>query len=291
MEISAILTRLVKEKILSSTNWSCTALTGGTMSQVYLLKKETGKAVIIKINNTDITEAEANFLTVYQHVAILPKIVTVDSRYRYLAYTYISGSTVNSAGTSKKEFLQALVSRLINQYHPISSNESWGRKDAPVKSWVHFLAEEVATAQEILAPYLRELGIELAAPSLNRQSQGFPQSLPYLIHGDCGIHNFIFQDKKLTGVIDPTPIYGFPHYDVIYAFFSSPEDLTRETLNAVFNEMAAILPDKRKLYEEVLIGLYQRLAICVKHHPADLPVYLNAWKYWKEIIGNESFDS
>ena len=289
MEISTILTRLAEEKILSSVNWKCAALTGGTMSQVHFLQQEIGVATIIKINEANVTEAEANFLSVYQSVSILPNLIAVDSQYRYMVYTYIPGSTGHSAD-SKKELLQALVSNLINHYQPASSSGSWGWQDAPVNSWEQFLTEEVTAAQEILTPYLRRAGLKLAAPVLYGQNQNRPQSMPYLIHGDCGVHNFIFREKKLAGVIDPTPILGFPHYDVIYAFFSSPHGLTKETLDAAFSELTSALPDRRQLYNEVQIGLYQRLAICVKHHPTDLPAYLEAWEYWKEIISSESSD-
>ena len=35
----------------------------------------------------------------------------------------------------------------------------------------------------------------------------------------------------LHGVIDPLPVLGDPIYDLIYAFCSTPEDVTKETID------------------------------------------------------------
>ena len=86
-------------------------------------------------------------------------------------------------------------------------------------------------------------------------------------------------------MIDPTPVFGEPLYDLIYAFCSSPDDLTKETINSAASHLI-IKGNKSEqlLYEEVLIGLYLRLATCIRHHPNDLEDYLKAWNYWKNII-------
>jgi hypothetical protein len=41
-----------------------------------------------------------------------------------------------------------------------------------------------------------------------------------------------------------------------------------------------------RLIEEVIILLYYRIAICLKHHPHDLSDYLKAWGYWKALISH-----
>jgi hypothetical protein len=41
------------------------------------------------------------------------------------------------------------------------------------------------------------------------------------------------------------------------------------------------------LYEEALVGLYLRMAACIKHHPSDFQEYLEAWYYWEEIVKND----
>lgn len=99
------------------------------------------------------------------------------------------------------------------------------------------------------------------------------------MHGDLGFHNFIFQENKLHGVIDPLPVLGDPIYDLIYAFCSTPEDLTKETIGYAMKQCVFHKND-RDLYEEIVIGLYLRIDTCLRHHPKDLEDYLAAWRYW-----------
>lgn len=282
MHISNIIVNLTERKIISSSNWSCKVLSGGTMSQIYLLYQESGTAIIVKMNEPKMIKAEAEFLAAYQHLVFLPELVFVDSSYKFMAYTYLPGYTGNSY-SNKKKVLRTLAAELINQYQA-SSIEGWGWQNAPVNSWAQFLAVEVQEATKILTSYLKKENLYIPAPlPLDSVQDTFPRK-PYLIHGDCGIHNFIFQEGRLIGVIDPTPVFGFPHYDLIYAFFSSPAELTKDVLDSAINVLSSDLPNSKQLYEEVLIGLYQRMSICVKHHPADFPAYLEAWNYWREIV-------
>lgn len=287
MGISTILSYLTKEKILPSAGWKCTAMAGGTVSEVYLLQPEIGMPVVVKKNEAKVTKSEAEFLSVYPSISLLPRLVAVDPEYRFMVYTYIPGSTDNSSGGNKKELLQALVTGLINQYQLIYSGKGWGRQDAPVRSWQQFLMEEIKASEKVLNHYLKKKNLSITSPSTRGQKQKTPDSVPYLIHGDCGVHNFILREKRLAGVIDPMPVLGWPHYDLIYAFFSTPHELTKEMLDAAFEGFTLPLPDRQQLYKEVQIGLYQRLAICVKHHPEDFHVYLQAWRYWEKIIGRE----
>ncbi|HDR6955064.1 MULTISPECIES: aminoglycoside phosphotransferase family protein [Bacillus cereus group] len=92
-------------------------------------------------------------------------------------------------------------------------------------------------------------------------------------------HNFIFQENKLHGVIDPLPVLGDSIYDLIYAFCSTPEDLTKETIGYAMKQCVFHKND-RDLYEEIVIGLYLRIDTCLRHHPKDLEDYLAAWRYW-----------
>ena len=38
---------------------------------------------------------------------------------------------------------------------------------------------------------------------------------------------------------------------------------------------------RSRLIEEVIIQLYCRIGICLRHHPHNLADYLKAWNYWK----------
>ncbi|PZD97001.1 hypothetical protein DNH61_04965 [Paenibacillus sambharensis] len=90
-------------------------------------------------------------------------------------------------------------------------------------------------------------------------------------------------DGRLCGIIDPQPVIGPPAYDLIYAFCSSPDDLSYETISAAFEQLAVGTKQDR-IYEEVLIGLYFRISTCLKHHPHDLQAYLDAWEWWRPAV-------
>lgn len=282
MHISDIVVHLTDRKVISSSNWNCKTLTGGTSSQIYLLSRGTGTDFIVKLNEAKVIYAEAEFLAAYQQLVLLPQLVFVDPSNKFMVYTYLPGSAGDSDG-SKKEILCTLAAELLNQYQP-SFSEGWGRQDALVDSWEKFLSEEVQEATQILAPFLKKQNFSIPAPLPLHRDRNKVARKPYLVHGDCGVHNFIFKEGRLVGVIDPTPVFGFPHYDLIYAFFSTPAELTKEVLDSAITVLSTDVPARKQLYEEVLIVLYQRLGICVKHHPVDFPAYLEAWNYWREIV-------
>lgn len=87
----------------------------------------------------------------------------------------------------------------------------------------------------------------------------------------------------MIGVIDPSPMVGPLLYDFIYAFCSSPDDITMETLFGAYAYLEQGTVDKLRLIDEVSIQLYCRIGLSIKHHPGDLPEYLQAWRHWREI--------
>jgi hypothetical protein len=109
----------------------------------------------------------------------------------------------------------------------------------------------------------------------------------YLLHGDTGVHNFVFHEEELKGVIDPSPMVGPMLYDFTYAFCSSPDDLNLETLLAAFALLHHEPIERTKLIAEVIFQLYCRIGICIRVHPHDLEDYLKAWDYWKVLLPSE----
>lgn len=135
-------------------------------------------------------------------------------------------------------------------------------------------------AYENVRRYISEEDYRIVLKLANRDA-GVNQ--PFLLHGDFGFHNFIFRQNRLHGVIDPLPILGDPLYDLIYAFCSTPEDVTKETIDYVMKQ-CVFHKTERDLYEEIVIGLYLCIETCLRHHPKDLEDYLVAWRYWMNEI-------
>ncbi|WP_423406759.1 phosphotransferase [Heyndrickxia sp. MSNUG] len=277
MKIESIILELKNLKIIQDC-WDYKKLSGGTTSELYLLQSR----YVIKKNEPQVLKAEAVFLEEYSEIQLLPTLIYEEPENNYIVYSYIRGESIYKR-KFKRELLIELVQNIFNHYKIVETEGVWGWADEPSSTWKDFLLHRASGATTILKGFLSEEDHELIYTLINKKGSNTINQ-PYLLHGDCGVHNFIFEESKLTGVIDPTPVIGPRLYDLIYAFCSSPNDLKIETIEAAAN---TLLEDTKNLYEDVLIGLYLRIATCIKHHPADFDDYLNAWEFWKRQIKQE----
>lgn len=282
MDIQRIINQLTDNNILHSKPTYHEQLNGGTVSELHLLHLDDIKYVVKK-NEPQIIKSEANFLNHYRETDLLPKLLFVEPSSKYIVYSFIDGTT-HYVRKNKKEILKTLVQGLLNHYNPVDNSKGWGWADQPSVSWQSFILDKINEANNILHSRLDKSDYNLVLDLVEKNSKG---KEPFLLHGDCGVHNFIFNNGQLSGVIDPTPVIGEPLYDLIYAFCSSPDELTKETIDSAVTLLKFKSGISHSvLYEEVLIGLYRRLATCIKHHPSDFQEYLKAWYYWVEIVKN-----
>lgn len=282
MKIQKIISELIERNVIAAEPSEYKKLKGGTVSELYLLNIE-GTKYVLKLNDPEVTGPEALFLDTYKEGELLPKLLFVDQSGNYIVYSFIDGSTVYEGG-NKKEILKALVEELINKYKTASPESGWGWADSPVTSWQNFLRNEINNAHKVIGSQMDETDHQLVIKIVEKIGI---DTEAFLLHGDCGFHNFIFTDQELVGVIDPAPVIGDPIYDLVYAFCSSADDLTKETFDYATSYMKVGKEKEQSvLYENLLIGLYLRIALCSKHHPDDLPYYLEAWSEWLEITGD-----
>ncbi|WP_419880944.1 aminoglycoside phosphotransferase family protein [Peribacillus sp. B-H-3] len=284
MDIQEVIKELNNKEIIHSSAVEYEQLNGGTVSDLYLLSTYDGARYVVKLNEPQVLQSEANFLTFYKDLYLLPRLLFVEPSDNYIVYAFITGST-NYVRKNKQEVLKALVQGLINHYKAVPNDIGWGWADELTDSWQSFLLNEIIEANKILDSYLEKDEFTFVLNLVKSSKINNLDREPFLLHGDCGVHNFIFNDGRLSGVIDPTPVIGDPLYDLIYAFCSSPDDLSNETITSAASHL--LIKEnisEQLLYEEVLIGLYLRLATCIRHHPNDLNDYLKAWIYWKDII-------
>ncbi|MEH7443880.1 phosphotransferase [Bacillus sp. JJ1122] len=277
MKIESIILELKNLKIIQD-GWDYKKLSGGTTSELYLIQSR----YVIKKNEPQVLKAEAVFLKEYSEIQLLPTLIYDEPQNNYIVYSYIKGESIYKR-KYKRELLIELVQNIFNHYTIVETEGDWGWADEPSSSWKHFLLQRARGATTILKDFLSEEDHELIYTLINKKESDTINQ-PYLLHGDCGVHNLLFEESKLTGVIDPTPVIGPRLYDLIYAFCSSPDDLNIETIEAAAN---TLLEDTKNLYEDVVIGLYLRIATCIKHHPEDFDDYLNAWVFWKRQIKQE----
>ncbi|PWN75533.1 phosphotransferase [Bacillus paranthracis] len=275
MDISTIAAQLVKEKVISHYPTSVKVLNGGTASTVYLLDEK----YVVKLNEAEVIREEAIFLSFYERNTLFANLLYKEPLHTYIVYSFLEGST--SCGRGQKRItLSTLVKEVINKYEIVSRIDGWGWKESPVQSWSAFLTKNVVEAHKNVRPYISEEEYRKVLKLANRDA-GINQ--PFLLHGDLGFHNCIFQGNELHGVIDPLPVLGDPIYDLIYAFCSTPEDVTKETIDYAMKQ-CVFHKKERDLYEEIVIGLYLRIDTCLRHHPKDLEDYLVAWRYWMDEV-------
>lgn len=283
MNIDVILDELISKGILpADVKWQVSHLQGGTVSELYLIQNTVGEKIVVKSNVPALIDAEGEFLKIYEEIDLVPNIMYVEKTHKYLVYSFIEGET-NLGVIDKKQMLKLLVEGLINHYKITKKYNGWGWADDFSSSWFDFMETRVEESSILLADYLGEDDFKLVQDLIQNQSN--LNLKPFLLHGDCGVHNFIFNGKELKGVIDASPVIGHPMYDLVYAFCSSADDLSKETIDYAFSLMN--IKDEylaNNLYKEVAIGLYFRLATCLKHHPEDWPIYKKGWDYWKAIV-------
>ena len=99
-----------------------------------------------------------------------------------------------------------------------------------------------------------------------------------LIHGDFGTHNFIEDNGKFVGIIDPQTILGDSLYDILFAICSNLDLLNTYSLDELY---VFINEPKEKIRAMLIVVLYARISRALKYHPNDIPAYLD---YFNSII-------
>ena len=284
--IDKIINTLKCQGIIKEKNLKYTEIKSGTTNGIiYSLFSDEKPLYVLKKDRPEIITTTNDFLDTYRNVNLLPDVLYTDENNEFIVYSYILGDTHVNRG-SKLEWMTIIVEELFNHYKIADKSLSRGRTSGINRDlWADFNLESFEYAKANIGDlFLSEehRQVELLVNKLNTYEY---QAEKYYLHGDAGVHNFVFHDNKLNGIIDPSPLIGPKIYDFTYAFCSSPDDLDIETLFSsfkLFNHDNSI--DNSLLIEEVLFQLYTRIGICKKVHPHDLDDYLKAWKEWKKYL-------
>lgn len=279
-DLQSIINDLYNRNIINNNNPMVEKMSGTTEGLVFLLIDSKASYVLKKDY-----EAEVNlvnrFLNLYKNIELLPNVLYSDFDNHYYVYSYIKGTTHFNRGL-KENWLNELVTGLFNHY--ISYDDDfWGRFEVPRQSWHEFNKTSIDEARTNVDGILSENDYHLINTIVKELQYKVVEEDRYLLHGDTGVHNFVFNRNSIAGVIDPSPMVGPILYDFIYAFCSSPDDLNIETLLKCYNLLQHNALDQKTLILELIIQLYCRIGISVRHHPQDLPEYLIAWEYWKRL--------
>jgi hypothetical protein len=279
---SSALTDLIQKQIIGE-NAIFLPFSEGTTSIVGKIGSKDSESYVLKINEPSVLEMEVNYLQTYTDNLLFPKLVYVDSKHRYIVYKFVEGHTLRK-DPNKLRTLSFLSSMIVGASTSVEGNASWGWLDDLSDSWYEFMIKRVDEAVSVLGEQIDQ---EMIADIVKRYKSNAVSS-PCLLHGDFGYHNFLFHSGKLKAVIDPTPIFGPPLYDLVYAFCSTPYDLTISTIQEPAFYLGNWKPEsKLALIEEVLVGLFCRISTCRKRHVEDFPDYMTAWEYWVQLYDNE----
>lgn len=284
--IDEIIHTLKNRGILTGVNLEYEEIKSGTTDgTIYSLSTGEKPLYVLKKDSPEVIATTNDFLRDYRKITLLPNVLYTDEKNGLIVYAFIPGETHVNRGP-KREWMPILVKELFNQYTKVEENVSRGRVTGISRnSWAEFNLESLEYAKANIGDLLSQEEHSRVEILVNRLNTYAYQEEKYYLHGDAGVHNFVFTDKKLKGIIDPSPLIGPRMYDFTYAFCSSPDDLSAETLFAAFSLLNQEKPvNKSMLMEEVLFQLYNRIGICKKVHPHDLNAYLEAWKVWEAYL-------
>lgn len=256
-----------------------------------------GPEIVVKIDDPSALSAVIRFHDAYRNAPLVPALRYADPESRFVAYDWVAGELGRGLEPPPDKPATLLaIAGLLSQYVPALPGEL-GRLHAPWMppnfrwgSWQQFLAGVLRGRHDQVHAHLPSdaaaLVKELAA-SPHRHVDG-PL---FLMHGDCGAHNFVFRDGRLVGVIDPAPMVGQPVFELAFAFASWPADLT---LDAIMPAAEALEragrwhpprhARQRALIEEVLIAMYSRTGTFIVNRPSDVPAYIDAWTHWVGLL-------
>ncbi|MBQ4898735.1 hypothetical protein KB559_07790 [Paenibacillus sp. Marseille-P2973] len=258
-------------------------LSGTTSGLVLRLESKNEYKYILKFDNPSQIGLVEQLLHTYEHSVLLPKVLFSAEDSSYFVYTFLDGTTHFNRGP-KSSWLKILIMELLNKYVEHKETSTWGRIEYPRKTWNEFNEISIDEARMNLRNVLSTEDynyVKLKASKLFFDDS--KQGNKYLLHGDTGVHNFVYNNETLIGVIDPSPMVGPIVYDFLYAFCSSPDDINSDTLFAAADLLEHGNIERTRLIEETLIQLYCRIGLSVRHHPNDLKEYIQAWEYWKQL--------
>ncbi|WP_274364110.1 GNAT family N-acetyltransferase [Paenibacillus thermotolerans] len=288
LEPEEVLDLLRNQGIIPKSSVLSSRMTGKTDGRVFAILTDNRPRFVLKYDEPVYNRNATAFLQEYAAGGWMPKVRYIDPEYRYFVYDYTVGKPGTEATSIPKwEWMGHLVRNVLNSYRQVSPAPGWGWLDEPLTlNWADFIERRVGDARRRIGTILPE-DDHIAVLRLVDAQRDRHEPEAYLLHGDCGAHNFLFCDEGLVGLIDPSPMIGPPIYDALFAFCSTPDDLSMESLTSSLRGLDPRLlseSDREFLAQDVLLALYARIATCLKHG-TDASGYIRAWTYWKTVAG------
>ncbi|WP_308634885.1 aminoglycoside phosphotransferase family protein [Paenibacillus silvisoli] len=278
LDVNGIIRELVDQGCLHQDSKLKEQMNGTTEGRVYVIEVAGEPRYVLKAEDPQYLAEVGQFHEAYAESPLIPKLHYLAPDRSFIVYAFVEGS-IGEVREPKKEWMKQLTADLLNHYQAV---ELSGHTYSP-EAWRNTIVEGLHFAKNEIGDRLPDADFELVKSFAEGYSKRIHGRV-VLIHGDCGVHNFVFRDRKMLGVIDPNPQLGPLLYDFMYAFVSSPDDLNLDTLLPALQLLKDEPLEQPALIREVMIRLYHRIGICLLYHPHDLDEYLRAWMYWKALV-------
>lgn len=240
---------------------------GTTSSKVFLANDK----YILKFGKKIDIEAEKLFYNTNKN-KLFPEIYYADNN--CIIMNYIKGNKISEQVDSKKLILKLFD--VVKSYKKDNKNSKFGYFDNQFKTLEEAFIYEVTESKKI-NNILNEEDYNIVLQAIKKLAQYKIDKV--ICNGDFGTHNFIFNNNEIVGIIDPQSFMGDRDYDIIFAYLSN----TKILQDLSYNNFFEIIGEKDKNINLLTILLYNRIAICIKHHPKDLEKYLAKWDELKTI--------
>ena len=236
----------------------------GTDSKVFLVNEK----YIFKFHNPNTIKAEFEYFNSYP-CDINEKIVFVSKDYSYIVYEFIE----NDGTLENIESLILKIKDYVDVY-PVFDGDKFGFLFEETNTWLECLKNELEDKKVHSLKVLNESDYQKALHAL--EMLGNYTFTKKLMHGDFGLHNLLFLNHRLIGIIDPQPLIGDPLYDFIFCILSD-EDIAKPEIIMNLHAFAPNEP-KEKIDAMIVFVLFCRIARCVKYHLAELDHFKKLWQ-------------
>lgn len=264
------------DKVLSVVNEefiSAEKMLNGVCSEVYLLNNK----YIVKFNDSAVLESEYLFFKTNNH-KFNEQIVFYDKDDSFIVYKYIKHDKDIDDGVLNLEFIAKMKDYIYSYVN--AEIDGYGFVLDKQKSWVGFFENELKNRKHFALSVLSEdeyLKVEKSLNVIEKYSIN-----KALLHGDFGVHNILFNNNQVVGVIDPETMLGDRIYDFITLIFSD----VRLCKDLDINDVYLFLDNEpfEKVKAMIILVLFDRIIRCVRHNIPDIDIYISLWNYYANMI-------
>ncbi len=260
-------------KTIKEQFYSAKKLEGGTQNQTFLVNN----SYIFKIGSANKVKAELIYNNYYHGEPFVQKLVFCDKNHRFIVYKLVVGELLPEYPNTKAAW--KIVQKFTNNYKPYHE-VGFGDVNKPSTSWNEFLNKLITDCKSCLKGVFTKDHFETIYEAIETLEQYEFEKV--LLHGDLRLENFIFNENKLNGIIDPYPMSGDKLYDQIFFLFSTPKMAELLPLHKVHKKLKQ---PKEKVRAMMLIVLTVKLKRMEKYgyHQEQVAKWLSIWEMVKNL--------